>query len=55
MKSQSEKMESKDFYNDLLQYVKDDVEQGIKDFEEGNVFTHEEVMKDIKEKYSFIK
>jgi hypothetical protein len=40
-----------DFFDDLPQHVKDSIEAGIKDIEEGNVFEHDEVMKDIKTRY----
>ena len=40
-----------DFYDDLPQHVKDSIEAGIKDVEEGNVYEHEEVMQNNKTRY----
>jgi predicted transcriptional regulator len=40
-----------DFFEDLPQHVKDSIEAGIKDIDNGNVYEHDEVMQDIKTKY----
>ncbi|MDB5156317.1 MAG: hypothetical protein JWR50_1024 [Mucilaginibacter sp.] len=45
------KRQGNDFYNDLPKHVKDSIEAGLKDIEEGNVYEHNWVMQDIKSKY----
>ncbi|QKJ32367.1 hypothetical protein HQ865_22260 [Mucilaginibacter mali] len=40
-----------DFYDDLPLYVKESLERGLKDVENGRVRDHELVMHDIKVKY----
>jgi len=45
------KKQGNDFYDDLPQNVKDDIEAGLKDVEEGNVYDHNWVMQDVKTKY----
>ncbi|MFD2873012.1 hypothetical protein ACFS5N_11070 [Mucilaginibacter ximonensis] len=44
----------KDFYNKLPQHVKDGIEQGLQDIENGNLYDHEEVMEAARIKYSLI-
>jgi hypothetical protein len=41
------KKQGNDFYDDLPQHVKDSIERGLKDIEDGNVYGHDEVMQDI--------
>jgi hypothetical protein len=45
------KKQGNDFYDDLPQHVKDDIEAGLKDVEAGNVYDHNWVMQDVKTKY----
>ena len=45
------KKRGSDFYDDLPQSVKDDIEISIKQIEAGEVYDHEWVMQDIKNKY----
>jgi hypothetical protein len=45
------KKEEYDFYDDLPEHVKESVQRGLKDVEEGKVRDHEFVMRDIKVKY----
>jgi predicted transcriptional regulator len=40
-----------DFFDDLPQHVKDSIEAGLKDVEAGDVYEHEDVMRDIKTRY----
>jgi predicted transcriptional regulator len=40
-----------DFFEDLPQHVKNSIEAGLKDIDDGNVYEHEEVMQDIKTRY----
>ena len=40
-----------DFYNDLPLSVKESIEAGIKNIDEGKVYNHDWVMQDIKTKY----
>lgn len=40
-----------DFYDELPQHVKNSINRGLKDFEEGNVFDHDTVMKEMNIKY----
>jgi predicted transcriptional regulator len=40
-----------DFYDDLPEHVKESIDRGLKDVEEGRVRDHESVMHDIKIKY----
>jgi hypothetical protein len=40
-----------DFYNDLPDYVKADIDAALKEIEKGDVYEHEHVMHDIKVKY----
>lgn len=47
--------DKKDFYDDLPQHVKDDIDQGLKDVENGDLCSHEEVMVAARLKYSLIK
>ncbi|MBC7399490.1 MAG: hypothetical protein H7289_06065 [Mucilaginibacter sp.] len=51
MDLQSQNISGKDFYDDLPQSVKDDIEQGLREIENGNVYAHEDVMKEIKERF----
>jgi predicted transcriptional regulator len=45
------KKQGNDFYDDLHQHVKDSIEIGLKEIEDGEVYDHNWVMKDIKTKY----
>lgn len=40
-----------DFYDDLPLSVKDSIEAGLKDIEEGKIYNHNYVMQDIQSKY----
>jgi predicted AAA+ superfamily ATPase len=40
-----------DFWDELPDEVKTDIEEALKEAEEGKVFSHKEVMDEIKEKY----
>jgi predicted transcriptional regulator len=40
-----------DFFDELPQHVKDSIEAGLKDINEGNVYEHDSVMRDIKTRY----
>ncbi|HWD88685.1 MAG TPA: hypothetical protein VG367_11205 [Mucilaginibacter sp.] len=40
-----------DFFEDLPRQVKDSIEAGLKDIEEGNVFEHKQVMQEIYIRY----
>jgi predicted transcriptional regulator len=40
-----------DFFEDLPQHVKDSIEAGLKDIENGDVYEHDDVMRDIKTRY----
>lgn len=42
-------------YEDLPQAAKESIERGLKDIEEGRVFSHEEVMQRLKGKYAYLK
>lgn len=42
-----------DFYDDLPQAVKDSIETGIKEIEAGELFDHDWVMQEIKNKFGF--
>ena len=42
-----------DFWDELSDEDKADIDAGSKDIEEGRTFPHEEVMKEIKTKYNF--
>lgn len=44
------KREAYDFYDDLPQHVKEDIEAGLEDIKNGDVYEHESVMRDIKVK-----
>ena len=43
--------DEQDFWNDIPQHIKDAINEGIGDIDNGRHFSHEEVMKDIKSKY----
>lgn len=45
------KKRGNDFYDELPQSVKDDIEISIKQIDAGEVYDHEWVMQDIKSKY----
>lgn len=40
-----------DFWDELPNFVKIDIQEAIEQADKGEVFSHEEVMKEIKEKY----
>lgn len=40
-----------DFFEDLPQHIKDSIEAGLKDIENGDVYEHDQVMRDIKTRY----
>ena len=39
-------------WDDFPEALKSDIEEGLKDIEKGDVYTHEEVMQEIKKKYN---
>lgn len=43
----------KDWWDQLPREVKDSILEGVKDIEEGNVFTHDQVIQEAKQKYGF--
>jgi predicted transcriptional regulator len=45
------KKRGNDFYDDLPQYVKESIEKGLKEIEAGEVYEHNWVMQDVKNKY----
>lgn len=45
------KKQGNDFYDDLPQHVKEDIEAGLKDIEEGRVYDHNWVMQEARVKY----
>jgi len=45
------KKQGNDFYDDLPQHVKEDIEAGLKDIEEGRVCDHNWVMQEARAKY----
>lgn len=45
------KREDYDFYNDLPDHVKEDIEAGLEDIKNGDVYDHESVMREFKVKY----
>ena len=47
-----DKTESKDFWDELPETVKTEIKESIKEADKGNVYTHEEVMQEMKEKYN---
>ena len=48
---QNEKAE--DWWNDLPQEVQASIMDGLKDVKEGNIFTHDQVIREAKQKYGF--
>ena len=40
-----------DFYDDLPEHVKEDIDAGLEDIRNGDVYDHEFVVRDIKVKY----
>lgn len=45
------KRQGNDFYDDLPQHVKDDIEEGLKEVEEGKFYEHDWVMQEARAKY----
>jgi hypothetical protein len=45
------KKQGNDFYDELPQHIKDDIDAGIKDIEEGKVYDHKWVMQEARTKY----
>lgn len=45
------KKQGNDFYDDLPQHVKDGIEAGLKDIEEGNLHEHDWVMQEARARY----
>ena len=43
----------KDWWDQLPREVQDSIFKGIQDIEEGNVFTHDQVIQEAKQKYGF--
>ena len=43
----------KDWWNQLPHEVQDSIFEGIRDIEKGNVFTHDQVIQEAKQKYGF--
>ncbi len=43
----------KDWWDQLPLEVQDSILEGIHDIEEGNIFTHEQVIQEAKQKYGF--
>ncbi len=43
----------KDWWDQLPLEVQDSIYEGIRDIEEGNVFTHDQVIQEAKQKYGF--
>jgi hypothetical protein len=43
----------KDWWDQLPVEVQESIFEGIHDIEEGNIFTHEQVMQEAKQKYGF--
>ena len=48
---QQDKVEEKDFWDELPEYVKAGIEEGLAQSERGEGIPHDEVMKQINEKY----
>ena len=48
-----QKETEKDWWDQLPQEVQDSIFEGIQDIENGNVFTHEQVIQEAKQKYGF--
>lgn len=44
---------TEDWWEDLPQEIQDSIKQGLKDAEEGNLLTHEQIVQETKEKYGF--
>lgn len=44
--------EEKYTWDDFPEAVKKEIDEGFEDIEKGNVYTHEEVMQEMKEKYN---
>jgi predicted transcriptional regulator len=44
---------TEDWWEELPQEIQDSINQGLKDAEEGNLLTHEQVVQETKEKYGF--
>lgn len=45
--------EKDDWWEKLPKEIQDSISQGLKDAEEGNVWTHEQVVQETREKYGF--
>jgi len=43
----------KDWWDQLPREVQDSILEGVKDIEDGNVFTHDQVIQEAKQKYGF--
>jgi predicted transcriptional regulator len=43
----------KDWWDQLPREVQDSILEGIQDIENGNIFTHEQVIQEAKQKYGF--
>lgn len=43
----------KDWWDELPEEVKESIMEGLDDVEKGNVFTHEQVMSEARQKYGF--
>jgi len=43
----------KDWWDQLPQEVQESIFEGIQDIEKGNIFTHDQVMQEAKQKYGF--
>ncbi len=48
----SDKSEQKDFWDELPETVKEEIEESINEADKGSVYTHEEIMQEMKEKYN---
>jgi len=44
---------SEDWWDELPQEVRDSILEGIEDVEHGNVYSHEQVIREAKQKYGF--
>jgi hypothetical protein len=49
----SKKEVEKDWWDQLPREVQDSIYEGIRDIEEGKVFTHDQVIQEAKQKYGF--
>jgi len=48
----SKKKYQKDFWDELPEFVKTEIKEAVKEADTGEIYTHEEVVQGIKEKYN---